>query len=288
MMTRCLAFVCFSSSLLMAEPGEGHILSQKTWGPPAGMTLTLDSKSSLLNGKVKAVNSGSWSIGTTRYLGGQLLGAKWIDENTLEVDFKKRGGTYRRFLNDQRTNETQPSPLEGTITRLTKDGGKWSAKVVKGEKEDADATQLERELKEIEISMESDYSINLFGEQARKVGESWKVANPRLPWFNDEKVLSGEATVTFEKVEKVNGDPAAFLSWSATVRSERPGDQKMVIDFEGKGRVVRSLKHLVDYEVNGLGKVDMTVKTGEGSYIETVGKYELVRKIELFPIEEKE
>jgi hypothetical protein len=272
----------------MAEPGEGHILSQKTWGPPAGMTLTLDSKSSLLNGKVKAVNSGSWSIGTTRYLGGQLLGAKWIDENTLEVDFKKRGGTYRRFLNDQRTNETQPSPLEGTITRLTKDGGKWSAKVVKGEKEDADATQLERELKEIEISMESDYSINLFGEQARKVGETWKVENPRLPWFNDEKVLNGEATVTFEKVEEVNGDPAAFLSWSATVRSERPGDQKMVIDFEGKGRVVRSLKHLVDYEVNGLGKVDMTVETGEDSYIETVGKYELVRKIELFPIEEKE
>jgi hypothetical protein len=48
------------------------------------------------------------------------------------------------------------------------------------------------------------------------------------------------------------------------------------------------LKHLVDYEVNGLGKVDMTVETGEDSYIETVGKYELVRKIELFPIEEKE
>jgi len=287
-MTRCLAFIWFSSSLLMAELGQGYILSPKTWGPPAGMTLTLDSKSSLLNGKVKVMNSGSWSIGTTRYLGGQLLGTKWVDENTLEVDFKKRGGTYRRFLNDQRTNETGPSPLEGTITRLTKDGEKWSAKVIKGEKEDADATKLERELREIEISMESDYSINLFGEQARKVGETWKVANPRLPWFNDEKVLSGKATVTFEKVEKVNGDPAALLSWSATVRSERPGEQKMVIDFEGKGRVFRSLKYLVDYEVNGLGKVGMTVETGEGSYIETVGKYELVRKIELFPIEEKE
>jgi hypothetical protein len=266
------------------------------------MVLQLSSTSSLLHGEVKMVNSGSWSTGTTRYLGDQSLVAKWIDDKILEVDFKERRGTYRRFLNGQRTNEIQPSPLEETVVHMKKVEDKWSAEVVKrkekeeaedkedeedGEKAEIDPFRLERELGEIEAAMENDYSLNLFGEQARKVGETWKVKNPRLPWFNDEKVLRGEATVTFEKVEEVNGDPAAFLSYSVTVRTERPGDQKMVVDFEGKGQVVRSLKHLVDYEMVGAGAIDMTVETGESSYVETVGKYQLKRKIELSPIEEK-
>ncbi|MEN8783956.1 MAG: hypothetical protein ABF379_06310 [Akkermansiaceae bacterium] len=287
MITRFLASFCLSSSFLLADQGDGHVLSQKTWGPPVGMSLKLESKSSMLNGEIIAVTSGNWSTGTSRYLGGQLLTAKWIDGNNLEVDFEKRRGTYRRFLNDQRTNEIQTSPLEGTVLRLTKDGKNWSAEVVKGKKEDVDETRLEREMKEVEASMESDYSLNLFGEQARKVGETWKVKNPRLPWFNDEKVLSGEATVTFGKLVKVNGDPSAVLDYSVTVRSERPGDQKILVDFKGKGQVIRSLKHLVDYELSGLGSIDMTVETGEGSYVETTGKYQLVRKIELSPIEEK-
>ena len=304
-MTRFLAIFFLNPSILLAEPVEGHLLASKSWGPPAGMVLQLSSTSSLLHGEVKMVNSGSWSTGTTRYLGGQSLVAKWIDDKILEVDFKERRGTYRRFLNGQRTNEIQPSPLEESVVHMKQVEGEWIAEVVerkkkeeaedkedeedeeKEEDEEIDADRLERELGEIEAAMENDYSLNLFGEQARKVGETWKVKNPRLPWFKDEKVLSGEATVSFEKVEDVNGDPAAFLSYSVTVRTERPGDQKMVVDFEGKGQVVRSLKHLVDYEMSGAGAIDMTVETGESSYVETVGKYQLSRKIELSPIEDK-
>ena len=304
MITRYLAVFFLSSSILLAEPvkGKGHLLASQSWGPPAGMVLQLNSTSSLLHGEVKMVNNGSWSTGTTRYLGGQSLVARWIDDKILEVNFNERRGTYRRFINGQRTNEIQPAPLEESVVHMKQFEGEWSAEVVQRKEkeevedeedqedegtEEIEAARLERELGQIEAAMENDYSQNLFGKQARKVGETWTVKNPRLPWFNDERVLKGEATVTFEKVKKVNGDPAAFLSFSVIVRTERPGDQKMVVDFEGKGQVVRSLKYLADYEMSGAGAIDMTVETGESSYVETVGKYQLSRKIELFPIEDK-
>ena len=48
---------------------------------------------------------------------------------------------------------------------------------------------------------------------------------------------------------------------SVMVRTERSVGREMVVDFEGNGKVVRSLKYLVGFEVSALGKVDMTLES---------------------------
>jgi len=286
---RILVGFIFVMGFLAAEEAEkSYVLAEEHWEPPVGVKAKVVQSREMPKGKAKWTTDGSWTTGRI----GSLIKSEFIGfserKDLVLLKYLDETNHWKTFHDGEVENSTTKGVFHEKTIKVSREEGKWTAKLVDADIEEVEESKreaIEQRLSLLEEDFLFDYGPSLYGTQPRKVGESWEVEKPNLPSMGNGEVLEGEASVVFEKVEEWQGVKCAVLTFKSRVKVKQSSGT--LIEFEGKGRVVRSLSSFFDHDLKMEGKSKVTYFSKNTSS-EYEGKTTLQTKVTILPNEDEE
>ncbi|MFC4992372.1 hypothetical protein [Rubritalea tangerina] len=209
-------------------------------------------------------------------------------EDTEVIEVKGKGKLHYELKASESQNATEmmgqrqeapepPNKLLKTPILFELQGDDWEAKPVNGQLSDEQREAAEDKLEGFLEAGE------IYGEKARKVGETWKVEGDELSvLMKDADFDEGGATLTLQEIVTKDGQECAKI----LVKFDMSGsieDSGMTMKMEGTGNVVRSLEHLVDLDLDMKMKITMGGEVGPGMSMSMSGEGTMHQTIKLTP-----
>ena len=279
-------FILLFSGVLCAEVvGETYILAKKGWEAPVGTRLQITSSREVTRGKMKVTSDGVWNTGRLSSLETQEIVGERSSADLYLLRFLKDTNQYRMSYDGEKTQSKDERPLHGEAVRVVRKEGEWTAALVDGDPAEKDADELMRQLQVIGANTHFDYSASLYGTESRKVGESWKVDLPLLPGIAKGVIQEGWAAVVFDEVGDLRGSQCAFLTLTFSVKVDFTEFEGGIVEWEGEGKVVRSLENFWDlkYESKGSLKAVKNSPGDESVTVEIEGQCQMTSEITILP-----
>ncbi|MFD0893241.1 hypothetical protein KBB96_17610 [Luteolibacter ambystomatis] len=258
---RLIAVAVLTAFVSSAHAQDSYVLAKKGETPKPGTKCELTKKMAMKNGvlKVKAGEQnmdGTCSISESE---SETIEYKAADKVKRTVTAGEK--SQKMTMNGQEMpDEPRAHALLKVPVILTKEDGEWSAELEDG-KEPTDEQQTELEKKEKDQDKSSD--AEMYGTEARKVGETWTVDAADLPFAKQEEDTKGSLKITFKGVEDCGGKKCARLEGPMELTGKT--DQGQKLSLKGDVVIFRSLEDHMDMKVDFTGKMEMSGDIPNGS-----------------------
>lgn len=241
---------------------KGYILATKEVILPVKEKFKSIENTSMKDGKMSVEVLGQKIDGTMSQSGKEEMIYDFVSKDKIRVTFEKKRSLEKSQMMGQEQDKEEIHPTEGKTIVLDRKEGKWVASLEKGEIAEEDKEKITDTFKKLERNFNENEDLQIYGDKPRKIGETWDVDPKLLPGIDEFEVKGGTMKMTFLEVKKFQGEQCAVLKTNFTINAEINEDEMkgMKVDFEGSGRVVRSLKHLTDYKFTG--EMSMKMKGG--------------------------
>lgn len=232
---------------------KGYVLASKEVALPLKEKFKSIENTSMKDGKMSVAVLGQNIDGTMSQSGKEEVLYDFVSKDKIRVTFEKKRSLEKSVMMGQEQDKEDVHPTEGKTIVLDRKDGKWAARLEKGEIAEEDKEKITDTFKKLERNFNDNEDLELYGVKPRKVGESWDVDPKHLPGMEEFKITGGKMKMTFLEVKEFQGEQCAVLKTNFTINAEMNEDnmEGMTVDFEGSGRIVRSLKHLTDYKFTG-------------------------------------
>lgn len=249
---------------LSAEEAAGHVLAKAGWLPPGGTVFSQRETSELGDAELKLKFDFETAKGT--------FSRKTVSNEMYEGlgEGKARRVLMSRTTEMRRVIEgiEQPEPeehdeLQGLPVIVEFKEGKWSGALEEGEATPEQKVAVEELLERLRAEPD----LVIYGTEARKPGETWKVEPKELKEFCGARSLEGDFSVQFLEVKEMAGTPCAVLKSVFDLKGRLPakkGEAQLKMTVKGEILSHRSLNDLVDLESKLNGTVVMDGAPGGG------------------------
>ncbi len=236
-----------------------YVLANKEVTLPVKEKFKAIENTSMKDAKMSVAVAGQKFDGTMSQSGKEEVVFDFVSKNQIRVSYEKNRSLEKTLMMGQESDEEEVKASEGKTFVLDRKGGKWKAKLEKGEIKEEDMEEIVDTAKKLERKFNTNEDLQIYGDKPRKVGESWDVDPKLIPGIDEFEVRGGKMTMTFLEVKDFQGEQCAVLKTSFTVNAEMSDKNMdgMVVDFEGSGRIVRSLMFFTDYKFTGGMKMKM-------------------------------
>lgn len=259
--SRFFVMAALASFASAAHAEESYVLAKKGETPKPGTKCELTKKMAMKNGTLK-VKAGDQNMD----------GTCAISESESEtIEYKSADKVKRTVTAGEKSQkmtmggqEMPDEPHANALLKvpviLTKADGEWSAALEDG-KEPSDEQQTELEKKEKDQDKSND--AEMYGTEARKVGETWTVDAADLPFAKQEQDTKGSLKITFKGVEDCGGKKCARLEGPMELSGKTDEGQKL--SLKGNVVILRSVEDHIDMKVDFTGKMEMSGDIPNGS-----------------------
>ncbi|MEM1084438.1 MAG: hypothetical protein AAGI48_09955 [Verrucomicrobiota bacterium] len=158
----------------------------------------------------------------------------------------------------------QSKPLVGVPLLISLEEDEW-----KGVREDGNAVDASAEVELMAVTRKVSRAEDegLYGSEARKVGDSWKVDAAEAMMLKEASDVEGSIELTFDKIGDHEGSECAFISGTFDMSGsapEGPGGGDGSMSLKGTFTIIRSLEHQLDVfrELDGEMKIEMKTPVG--------------------------
>lgn len=289
--TRCMKLLVslfFLLGLLSAEEvEESYVLAKEGWEPPVGLKVRISTVREMPTGKTKWTEDGSWTTGKVGRLEKNILEVIRETEDSYLFDYKEVADHHRSFYNGEKTNSKINGVFHEQEVKVEKEGGDWVARLVDEDSFVGDQDRLDKRLTYLSDNILYDYAPSLLGTEIRKVGDTWDVDKPKIPTMGNGDVMEGKATLTFDRLEEHQGHQCAVLSLTFKVKIDHTKNAGGLVEYAGKGTIIRSLEGLFDLEYEIKGMMKSTYRYDEGGTLETEGRSKISSKLTILPTKEE-
>jgi hypothetical protein len=249
---------------LSAEEAAGHLLAKAGSLPEAGKVFSRRENSEFGEAALKLKFEFQTAKGTfSRKVASNELYEGLGDGKARRVLMSRTVETRRVIEEMEEPEPEQHDELQGLPVIVEFKEGKWHAGLEEGEATPEQKTALDELLEQLRA--EPDLAI--YGKEARKPGETWKVDLKELKEFCGMSALEGEFSVQFLELKEVAGTSCAVLKSVFDLKGVAPAKKgEAPLKMAAKGEVLshRSLKDLVDLESKLSGTLLMEGSPGGG------------------------
>jgi len=231
-----------------------YVLDKKDYVPP-NLELSLERKMTMKNG-VLTVNAGGQVMNGTMDMENSESLTKTFGVNTLTTKVTKSSEKQTMVMNGQKIDQpAKQNPLLNVAVAFSKNDATWKVDTNTDNFTELQKAGVKKELKE--LNREN----TMYGYEARKVGETWKIDPKLATSFFDSKDPKGELKVTLVGIEKKNGLECAKCKYIFDVTGSM--DDGATMNMKGEMISYRSLKHLVDVDLSGTMNVTISKKDAQ-------------------------
>ena len=233
----------------------GYVLASENPPIPVEVTFQVRDNLNITNGKLKM------KVGEQEFGGEMSSNTKEIQvievlaKDQIKLTYLKNRGFEKSKIMGQAKQEEEVNLIEGRVVLLNKAEGKWSGKLQGDPVEPVDHEKVNDEIERLVKSMNNGTaeSVEIYGTNPRKVGDTWKVDPTNVLGMDDFKIEKGTMSVTFLEVKDLNGEPCAILKGIFNIDGLLTEEKMegMKAKVSGEMRIVRSLKYFQDYKVEG-------------------------------------
>ena len=257
-----LLAISFFSSSLLAESDvarKEYVLALEKAPLPVKEKFKTSRNMSMPDAKIELKIAGQNIKGTMSNSAKEEAIFDFVSEDEIRVTYLKNRSLQKTVMMGPEKEEEKVDASEGRGFLLEKKEGKWVGKLAEGEVEEEDQKEIDKKVKSLEGNFNKQNDAHIYGTKPRKVGESWDVDPSLMPGMDDFDIQGGKMMMTFLEVKDFEGEPCAVLKTSFTMDGESKDEnlEGMEMKLTGSGRIVRSLKYLVDYKFVGEMEMDM-------------------------------
>ncbi|MEN8772399.1 MAG: hypothetical protein ABF379_06315 [Akkermansiaceae bacterium] len=256
------ALIPLSSVAQEVTAAKKYILASKNPPTPVGSTHQVSDNLNFTNGKLKM------KVGEQEFGGDMSNNTKevqvieYLADDKIKVTYLKNRKFEKSKIMGQEKEEEEIDPIEGRVVLLEKAEGKWGGKLQGDPVEPVDHEKVNDEIESLVKSLNNntEESVEIYGTEPRKIGDSWKVDPKNVPGMDDFKIEKGTMSVTFLEVKELNGEPCAILKGTFSIDGLLTEEEMegMSAKVSGEMRIVRSMKYFMDYKMEG--DMEMSVK----------------------------
>lgn len=273
-LTACLV----ASSAFAAE--ESVVLAKKGHIPPVGTIHSKEMNMTMVDAVVNLTAAGQVMAGS--------MSRSDKGEETMEVLSpvkirrilkSKTGEGKMSVAGQEQPIPSTPDALLGVAVIVEKDGEKWTASL---EGTDKPTPEQEAALKKVTKEFGNEADLGMYGDTPRKPGDKWKV-DPSKIGFSGGTDMKGDYTVEFIGMKEFQGVQCAELKatfdFSGKTEEEQEGAPSMGMNLKGEVTSHRSIKDMVDLDVNMNSTTTITGSPAPQVTMEIKGPMKMVQTV---------
>jgi hypothetical protein len=203
---------------------ERHVLARPDYRLPDGSVVTVTHNLVLRDATMTLSQGGQKTLGSMSMAAESALRMELVSPEVTRVTVAKdvRSASHT-MAGVAQPGEPEHSLLEGRTVTFTRRGGEWVGALESGEASEEET----RKMAALAKHLVDDEAVDLFGTEARAVGESWEVDPKNAAVIGEGADFKGRYRLRFERVEKIDGEDCAVLSGLIDVSgppdAENPG-----------------------------------------------------------------
>lgn len=249
-----LAFLFLSPSMGQDKP-QTYLLASKKPPLPVGETFELTSKFSFNEVPFALTVEEQKFEGKMTRAERKVTRYEFLAQDRVQVTYLVDLETGKQSLMGQTSDINERRPTEGRVFLLVQKAGKWAVDPKPEGVEPADQEVIDEAIESLEkeANDEIEESLKMYGDQPRKVGETWEVDALALPGMDNLEILGGKVTLTLKAIEKFNGEECAILGAKFKLAGQMTDEpmKGVAADMSGTLEITRSLKYFEDYKMTG-------------------------------------
>lgn len=265
MLLACAVLPCHAETEAPVKAAKSYVLVSGKAERIAGLETTISDVMSMENGKFSIEAPQGELEGIMEMKTTKIVETKNETDSKINVKVTKSESEQKMTMKGQEMPQPpQMLPLVGMQLVFTLKDGEWTGVREDGgeinESEQAELSNLERSVSGIEDK-------NVYGTKPRKPGDTWTVDAKEMAMVDAADDVKGSVEMSFDKIGDHNGTECAFLTGQIDMSGSAPGGTGAdgAMNLKGTFKIIRSLKHQVDFVRNMDGTMKIEMKTPAGT-----------------------